>query len=229
VAKKSILVVDDEPQIQRALRVGLAAQGYEVTAASSGEAALDCAAGHEFDIVILDLGLPGMDGVAVCRALREWTRTPILVLSVRSDEAQKIAALDAGADDYITKPFGMGELLARIRAALRRTVGDDTPAQALLTVGPLVIDFARRIVTRESVEVHLTPTEYALLKYLAGNADRVLTHRAILNAVWGAEYSEEYHYLRVFVRQLRQKIEPDPSRPRFILTESGVGYRFVAS
>jgi two-component system KDP operon response regulator KdpE len=227
LAKKSVLVVDDEPQIQRALRVGLAAQGYEVTAAASGEAALDCAAGREFDIVILDLGLPGMDGVEVCRALREWTRTPILVLSVRSDESQKIAALDAGADDYITKPFGMGELLARIRAALRRATGDDTPPTPLLTVGPLVIDFARRVVTREAVEVHLTPTEYALLKYLAANADKVLTHRAILNAVWGAEYGEEYHYLRVFVRQLRQKIEPDPGRPRFILTESGVGYRFV--
>jgi two-component system, OmpR family, KDP operon response regulator KdpE len=222
---KRILVVDDEPQIVRALRVALSAQGYEALTATDGEAALDLAAAKPPDAVILDLGLPGLSGLEVCRSLREWTAVPILVLSARADERQKVAALDLGADDYITKPFGMDELLARVRAALRRS-GKVPPTEAVLEAGELSIDFARRLVTVSGREVHLTPTEYSLLKIMATNPDRVLTHGTLLRSVWGSEYGEEAHYLRVFVRQLRQKIEPDPSRPRHILTEPGIGYRF---
>lgn len=225
--KKRILVVDDEPQIVRALRVALTGAGYEMATAVNGEQALDEAAVSPPDAVILDLGLPGIDGLEVCRLLREWTRAPILVLSARVSEREKVAALDLGADDYITKPFGMAELLARLRVALRR-VGAAAPAQAALEIGDLRIDFDRRRVTVAGQEVHLTPTEYSLLKVLATQPDRVLTHGMLLRSVWGSEYGEEAHYLRVFVRQLRQKIEADPSRPRFILTEPGVGYRFRA-
>lgn len=223
--RKRILVVDDEPQIIRALRVGLSAHGYEVVTAANGEEALDRAAATPPDAVILDLGLPGLDGLEVCRSLREWSQAPILVLSARMAEREKVAALDLGADDYVTKPFGMDELLARLRAALRRAQAA-APAPASLETGELRIDFDRRLVTVAGREVHLTPTEYSLLKLLATNPDRVLTHGMLLRSVWGSEYSEEAHYLRVFVRQLRQKIEPDPSRPRHILTEPGVGYRF---
>jgi two-component system, OmpR family, KDP operon response regulator KdpE len=222
---KRILVVDDERQIVRALRVGLTAHGYEVLTASNGDEALDLAASTPPDAVILDLGLPGIDGLEVCRTLREWASVPILVLSARTQEREKVAALDLGADDYITKPFGMDELLARLRAALRRAAAIP-PAEAILQAGDLRIDFSRRLVTVAGQEVHLTPTEYSLLKVLATNPDRVLTHGVLLRSVWGSEYGEEAHYLRVFVRQLRQKIEPDPSRPRHILTEPGVGYRF---
>ncbi len=223
--RKRVLVVDDEPQILRALRVALTARGFEVVTATNGEEALDSAASAPPDAVILDLGLPGQDGLEVCRSLREWSAVPILVLSARAAEREKVAALDLGADDYITKPFGMDELLARLRAALRRT-GAAPPAEAVLEAGDLRIDLGRRLVTVAGREVHLTPTEYSLLKLLATNPDRVLTHGMLLRAVWGAEYGEEAHYLRVFIRQLRQKIEPDPARPRLILTEPGVGYRF---
>jgi two-component system KDP operon response regulator KdpE len=223
--KKRILVVDDEPQIVRALRVGLTAHGYEVIPATDGEAALDQAATMPPDAVILDLGLPGQDGLEVCRTLREWSPAPILVLSARAEERQKVAALDLGADDYITKPFGMDELLARLRAALRRA-GGSAPAEAVLTADGLTIDFSRRLVTVAGEAVHLTPTEYSLLRILASNPDRVLTHGMLLRNVWGSEYGEEAHYLRVFIRQLRQKVEADPSRPRLIVTEAGVGYRF---
>jgi two-component system KDP operon response regulator KdpE len=223
--RKRILVVDDEPQIVRALRVGLTAHGYEVIPVADGEAALDQAATTPPDAIILDLGLPGQDGLEVCRTLREWSPAPILVLSARAEERQKVAALDLGADDYITKPFGMDELLARLRAALRRA-GGTAPAEAVFTAGSLTIDFSRRLVTVAGQAVHLTPTEYSLLRVLASNPDRVLTHGMLLRSVWGSEYGEEAHYLRVFIRQLRQKIEADPSRPRLILTEPGVGYRF---
>ena len=223
--RKRILVVDDEPQIGRALRVALTAHGYEVEVAVNGEQALDSAATTPPDAVILDLGLPGLDGLEVCRALREWTAVPILVLSARAAEREKVAALDLGADDYVTKPFGMDELLARLRAALRRSTAVP-PTEATLEAGDLRIDFGRRLVTVAGQEVHLTPTEYSLLKVLAANPDRVLTHGMLLRTVWGSEYGDEAHYLRVFVRQLRQKIETDPSRPRHILTEPGVGYRF---
>jgi two-component system KDP operon response regulator KdpE len=225
--RKRILVVDDEPQIGRALRVALTAHGYEVVVVVDGEQALDSAATTPPDAVILDLGLPGLDGLEVCRALREWTAVPILVLSARAAEREKVAALDLGADDYVTKPFGMDELLARLRAALRRATAVP-PAEATLEAGDLRIDFGRRLVTVAGSEVHLTPTEYSLLKVLATNPDRVLTHGMLLRTVWGSEYGDEAHYLRVFVRQLRQKIEVDPSRPRHILTEPGVGYRFRA-
>jgi two-component system KDP operon response regulator KdpE len=223
--RKRILVVDDEPQIVRALRVGLTANGYEVIAAADGEVALDLAAATPPDAVILDLGLPGLNGLEVCRALREWSSVPILVLSARTMEREKVAALDLGADDYITKPFGLDELLARLRAALRRS-SSVLPTEAVLETGDIQLDFSRRRVLVAGREVHLTPTEYSLLKLLATNPDRVLTHGMLLRSVWGSEYGEEAHYLRVFVRQLRQKIEPDPSRPRHILTEPGVGYRF---
>jgi two-component system KDP operon response regulator KdpE len=223
--RKRILVIDDEPQIVRALRVGLTAQGYEVLTATNGEEALDLAASTPPDAVILDLGLPGLSGLEVCRQLREWSAAPILVLSAREAETEKVAALDLGADDYITKPFGMDELLARLRATLRRT-GAAAPAESTLEAGDLRIDFGRRLVAVDGREVHLTPTEYSLLKILATNPDRVLTHGMLLRSVWGSEYGEEAHYLRVFIRQLRQKIETDPSRPRHILTEPGVGYRF---
>jgi two-component system, OmpR family, KDP operon response regulator KdpE len=222
---KRILVVDDERQIVRALRVGLTAHGYEVLTATNGDEALDLAAATPPDAVILDLGLPGLDGLEVCRTLREWASVPILILSARTQEREKVAALDLGADDYITKPFGMDELLARLRAALRRAAAIP-PAEAILQAGDLRIDFSRRLVTVAGQEVHLTPTEYSLLKVLATNPDRVLTHGVLLRSVWGSEYGEEAHYLRVFVRQLRQKIEPEPSRPHHILTEPGVGYRF---
>jgi two-component system, OmpR family, KDP operon response regulator KdpE len=223
--KKRVLVIDDEPQIVRALRVALTANGYEVVSAANGEEALDLAATAPPDAVILDLGLPGLSGAEVCRSLREWTDVPILVLSARAEEREKVAALDLGADDYVTKPFGMDEVLARLRAALRRASAAP-PAESIFTAGDLRIDFGRRLVTVAGHEVHLTPTEYSLLKLLATNADRVLTHGMLLRSVWGSEYGEEAHYLRVFVRQLRQKIEPDPARPRYLLTEPGVGYRF---
>jgi two-component system KDP operon response regulator KdpE len=223
--RKRVLVVDDEPQIIRALRVALTAQGYDVVASVNGEQALDAAATTPPDAVILDLGLPGLSGLEVCRSLREWSQVPILVLSARSAEREKVAALDLGADDYVTKPFGMDEVLARLRAALRRSSATP-PTEAQFETGELRIDFGRRLVTVGGKEVHLTPTEYSLLKLLVANPDRVLTHGMLLRSVWGSEYGEEAHYLRVFVRQLRQKIEPDPSRPRYILTEPGVGYRF---
>jgi two-component system KDP operon response regulator KdpE len=225
--RKRILVIDDEPQIVRALRVSLSSHGYEVLTAANGEEALDLAATTPPDVVILDLGLPGLDGLEVCRTLREWSPAPILVLSARAEERQKVAALDLGADDYITKPFGMDELLARLRAALRRS-GGAPPSEAVLEAGDLRIDFSRRLVTVAGNQIHLTPTEYSLLRVLASNPDRVLTHGMLLRSVWGSEYGEEAHYLRVFVRQLRQKVEADPSRPRHILTEPGIGYRFRA-
>ena len=222
----SILIVDDEPEIRRAVLGGLRAQGYEVRAASDGEEALRLASAATPDLVILDLMMPGMDGLEVCRRLRAWSDVPILVLSARAQERQKVQALDEGADDYLTKPFGMDELTARIRAALRRhrhTLPADTPT---FTAGNLVMDYACRLVFKHDLEIKLTPHEYGILRFLTQNADRVVTHRQLLAAVWGPEDVEETQYLRVHVGHLRRKIEDVPGRPRFIVTEPGVGYRF---
>jgi two-component system, OmpR family, KDP operon response regulator KdpE len=220
-----VLVIDDEPQIRRALRAGLERNGYTVSLAASGEEGLDLAALQPADLVILDLAMPGMDGFEVCRQLREWSRAPIIVLSVREGEADKIQALDLGADDYLTKPFSLGELLARLRAVVRRAGGEE-PEMPTLTAGDLQIDFARRRVSRDGQEIRLTPTEYDLLRHLVLNPDRVLTHRQLLTRVWGAEYAEDTHTLRVHIANLRNKIESDPARPRYLHTEPRVGYRF---
>jgi len=219
-----ILVVDDEPQVLRSLRAGLAARGYQIETAADGASGLIAAADASPDLIVLDLGLPDVDGVEVCRRLREWSSIPIIVLSAREREGDKIAALDAGADDYLTKPFGMGELLARVRAALRRAVVA-VAEQPVFRVGDLVIDLARRRVARGGQEIHLTPKEYDLLKHLARHAGKVITQRQLLQAVWGPEYGDEGHYLRVQMSGLRRKLEPEPARPRYLITEPGVGYR----
>jgi two-component system KDP operon response regulator KdpE len=221
-----ILVIDDEPQIRRALRAGLEQNGYEVILAAAGSEALDQAALHPPDLVILDLAMPVMDGFEVCRQLREWSRVPVLVLSVREGEEDKIRALDLGADDYLTKPFSLGELLARLRALLRRAGAADEPEPPLFAAGELQVDFARRRVTLAGTEVHLTPIEYDLLRTLVLAPDRVLTHRQLLTRVWGTEYAEDTHTLRVHIANLRNKIEPDPARPRYVHTEPRIGYRF---
>jgi two-component system KDP operon response regulator KdpE len=219
-----VLVVDDEPQILRALQTSLRGAGYDVETAATGEQALTMAAVRPPDAVILDLVLPDMRGTEVCRELRTWTTVPIIVLSAVGDESEKVAALDAGADDYVTKPFGVDELLARLRAALRRAEPSTEP---VLEVGDLRIDLEARDVTRSGVRVQLTPHEYDLLRLLARSEGKLLTHKAILREVWGEAYSDESHYLHVYVSQLRRKLEPDPARPRMILTEPGVGYRLV--
>lgn len=220
-----ILVVDDEPQILRSLRTTLASHGYDVQTAASGEEALTLAEGRMPDLVVLDLVLPGLSGIEVCGYLRARSPVPILVLSARGDERDKVAALDLGADDYLTKPFGTGELLARIRAALRRAAGAHGPLP-VVEAGALRIDFDRRYVTLDGAEVRLTPTEFDLLKALAAHAGRVLTHTYLLRTVWGPEYEQDSQVLRVFIGQLRRKVESDPSRPAHIVTEPGVGYRF---
>ena len=220
-----VLVVDDEPAIRRFLRVTLTAHGYLVFESANGQAALLEVVQHRPDLVILDLGLPDVDGIEVTRRLREWTHLPILILSVRGQEMDKIAALDAGADDYLTKPFGAGELLARMRVALRRAA---TPtAEPIFTTHQLTLDFARRRVTMAGRELQLTPTEYDLLRVLVTHAGKVLTHRQLLREVWGAGYEHETHMLRVNISNLRHKLEPDPVRPEYILTEPGVGYRLL--
>lgn len=220
----TILVIDDEPQVLRSLRSGLTARGYAVETAVDGAQALIAAADRAPDLLVLDLGLPDMDGVEVCRRLREWSGVPIIVLSAREREPDKIAALDAGADDYLTKPFGMGELLARVRVALRRAAGARTDEPVFRT-GGLTVDFAKRRVEREGQEIHLTPKEYDLLRYLARHAGKVITQRQLLQAVWGPDYGDEGHYLRVHMSTLRRKVEPEPARPRYLITEPGVGYR----
>jgi two-component system KDP operon response regulator KdpE len=221
-----VLVIDDEPQIQRALRAGLERNGFTVQVASDGEAGLDAAALHPPDLVILDLAMPGIDGVEVCRQLREWSKVPIIVLSVREGERDKIAALNTGADDYLTKPFSLEELIARMRAVLRRAGSADEQDPPSFTAGDLHVDFARRLVTLGGKEIHLTPIEYELLRYMALNAGRVLTHRQLLTKVWGAEYAEDTRTLRVHIVHLRNKIEADPTNPRYIHTEPRIGYRF---
>jgi two-component system KDP operon response regulator KdpE len=222
-----VLVIDDEPQILRALRTILTAKHFRVSVASRGEEGLALAAAESPDVIILDLSMPDMDGVEVCSRLREWTQVPIVVLSVRDSERDKVMALDSGADDYLTKPFGIEELLARIRVALRHSTQTMGSKKAIVTAGSLNIDLVQHIVTRDGVEVKLTATEFKLLAYLAANAGRVLTHRAILSAVWDPADIDRVEYLRVYIRQLRKKLEIDPEHPRFILNEPGIGYRFI--
>jgi two-component system KDP operon response regulator KdpE len=221
-----VLAVDDEPQILRALRTSLSARGHDVTTAPNGETALDALSTTEVDLVVLDLGLPGIDGVEVIRRLRAWSTTPVIVLSVRDAQADKVAALDAGADDYVTKPFAMDELLARMRAVLRRT-GPGGAAPSVVTVGGLEVDLAKKLVSRGGQPIHLTPTEFALLELMVTNPGKLLTHRWLLQKVWGAAYGEQSNYLRVYVANLRKKLEPDPGAPSLILTEPGVGYRWM--
>ena len=220
-----ILVVDDEPQILRALSTNLRARGYDVDLAPSGEAALQLAARHHPDLVIVDLGLPGIDGVEVIRGLRGWSRVPVIVLSVRDREADKVAALDAGADDYVTKPFGMDELLARLRAALRRSTPSEE--EAVVETEHFSVDLAAKRITTPEGEVRLTPTEWSLVEFLIRNAGKLVTHRQLLQEVWGPQYERETNYLRVYFAQIRRKLEPDPARPRYFVTEPRIGYRFT--
>jgi two-component system KDP operon response regulator KdpE len=222
-----ILLVDDELSLQRVVIPLLRSRGYEVEAASSGAEALSAVAAGPPDLVILDLGLPDMDGLEVCTRLRDRWTVPIIVLSARGTEPQKVTALDRGADDYVTKPFGPEELLARIRAALRRTLASDAPPSGQLSTGELTIDFDRRRVYRADAEIHLTPKEFELLALMASRPGQVLTHRAILKAVWGPNAIGRPEHLRVLIGQLRKKIEPDPGRLRYLLTEPWVGYRFA--
>jgi len=228
-SRPRVLVIDDEPQILRALRTILGEKRFEVTTATRGEEGLARAAADPPDVIILDLGLPDMDGLTVIERLREWTQVPIIVLSVREADADKVAALDKGGDDYLTKPFSIEELLARIRVALRHDARlRGSLGETIVTAGPISIDLAQHSVLRNGEEVKLTATEFRLLAYLAANAGRVLTHRGILTTVWGPTEADHVEYLRVYVRQLRKKLEPDPERPQFVLTEPGVGYRFLA-
>jgi two-component system KDP operon response regulator KdpE len=224
--KQRILIVDDEPQITRVLRRSLTTHGYDVRVASDGLAALQTFGDWPPDLVVTDLSMPNTDGLQLCRNLRAISQLPIIVLSVRGEEKMKVQALDAGADDYVTKPFGMDELLARIRAALRRAAKPDDVASPVLEVGDFRIDLENRSVTVGGSEVHLTPKEYDLMVYLVSHPGKVLTHRTLLTAVWGGESAEQTEYLRVFVGQLRKKIEPEPSAPCYILTEPWIGYRF---
>ena len=222
-----VLAVDDEPQILRSLRTSLTARGHDVTTAPNGETALDVAATNEVDLVLLDLGLPGIDGIEVIRRVRSWSNVPIIVLSVREAQSDKVAALDAGADDYVTKPFGMDELQARIRAVMRRRA----PAEAespVVTVGDLEVDLAQHRVTKTGGPVHLTPTEFALLEQFVRNPGKLLTHQWLLRRVWGQGYGSETTYLRTYVRALRRKLGDDAANPELITTEPGVGYRWIA-
>jgi two-component system KDP operon response regulator KdpE len=223
-AASRVLVVDDERQIRRTLELNLAARGYLVDLASTGEAALELAARRNPDLVILDLGLPGTDGIVVVESLRRHSKVPIVVLSARDGERAKVAALDAGADDYVTKPFGMDELIARVRAALRRAAPPDE--QALVATRHFSVDLAAKRIHVADREIRLTPTQWHLVEILVRNQGRLVTQRQLLQEVWGPSYSEETHYLRVFLAQIRRKLEPDPSRPRYFITEPGMGYRF---
>jgi len=221
-----VLIVDDEPQIVRALAVNLQAIGYKVDVARSGEEALRVAADHRPDAVILDLGLPGMDGLEVIQGLRGWTTVPIIVLSVRERERDKIAALDAGADDYVTKPFGMGELLARLRSALRRATAGDLDAPMLVTPDFTVDLSTKKVMRPDGEEVRLTPTEWGIVEVLARHQGKLVSQTQLLKQVWGPDYGAETNYLRVFMAQIRRKLEPDPTHPRYLITEPGMGYRF---
>jgi two-component system, OmpR family, KDP operon response regulator KdpE len=221
-----ILLIDDEPQILRALKTILTANHFRVSTATSGEQGIALAVAQLPDVIILDLTLPDIDGIQVCEQIREWSRIPIIVLSVRDRERDKVAALDKGADDYLTKPFGIEELLARIRVSLRHSAQSLGNKQSTITAGAVTIDLARHIVTRAGEELRLTATEFKLLAYLAANADRVLTHQAILAQVWGFAEMDHVEYLRVYIGQLRKKLEASPDDPQVILTEPGIGYRF---
>lgn len=222
-----VLVVDDEPQILGALRINLTARGYQVLTARDGASALRAAVDSKPDVVVLDLGLPDLDGTDVIVGLRGWSTVPIIVLSARTSSTDKVQALDAGADDYITKPFGMDELLARLRAAVRRAaVGVGETEQAIIEAASFTVDLAAKRVHRDGHEVHLTPTEWGLLEILVRNRGRLIAQKQLLQAVWGPGHATETHYLRVYLAQMRRKLEPDPSHPRHLLTEPGMGYRF---
>jgi two-component system KDP operon response regulator KdpE len=229
VTSARILVVDDEPQIRRVMRATLVARGYMVHTARNGEEALDKVREERFDLVLLDINMPGIGGMEACRIIRSQSDIPIVILSIRNTEKEKVEALDAGADDYVTKPFSMPELLARIRAALRRAPLLSPGTPDLLDLGKTVINFVARRVTVDGTEVRLTPKEFDLLRYLASSPNVVIPHAKLLQAVWGPDYGEEVEYLRVFINQLRKKIEPDPSHPEYLLTEPWVGYRFSLS
>jgi two-component system KDP operon response regulator KdpE len=221
-----VLVIEDEPQMQKFLGAALGSEGYRVLAAPTGEEGIALARSHHPDVILLDLGLPDLDGVDVTRRIREHSSRPILVISARGREDDKIRALDAGADDYLTKPFGTGELMARLRVALRHASrAVEERVEPVLRAFDIEVDLDKRRVTKGGAEVHLTPNEYKLLAYLLKNAGKVLTHRQLLKEVWGAAYASQTHYVRVYMVQLRHKLESDPARPRFLLTEAGVGYR----
>jgi two-component system, OmpR family, KDP operon response regulator KdpE len=221
-----VLVVDDEPSILRALRINLSAREYDVSTAIDGTTGLAAVARDRPDVIILDLGLPDMDGTEVIHGVRGWTSIPIIVLSAWGQESQKVAALDAGADDYVTKPFGMDELLARLRAAVRRS--SPAPDEPVVTTPDFTVDLAAKRVIRDGADVRLTPTEWQLLEILARSRGRLITQKQLLQDVWGPSYGSESNYLRVYIAQLRRKLEPEPSRPRYLLTEPGMGYRFQA-
>lgn len=220
-----VLVVDDESQIRKLLRVALTVHGYDVEEVGTGKDAIVRAAMFKPDLLVVDLGLPDMDGKMVVKEIREWSKSPIIVLTARDQEQEKIEALDLGADDYVTKPFSTGELLARMRVCLRR-IGNDEK-DTIIQCGGLAIDLARRRITVEEQEIKLTPTEYDIVKVLAQNAGRVLTHKQLLKAVWGNDYNDDTHYIRIYIGQIRRKLEKNPTQPRYIITESGVGYRLM--
>jgi two-component system KDP operon response regulator KdpE len=225
----TIIVIEDEAQIRRFLRTALASEGYQVIEAQTGKQGLTEAATRKPDLIILDLGLPDMDGVEVINGIRSWSSVPVIILSARSQESDKISALDAGADDYLVKPFGVGELLARMRVALRHVSSTANGEEGVFSVGELKVDMIHRKVTVSGAEVHLTPIEYRLLTVLVKHAGKVLTHRLLLKEVWGPNYVERAHYLRIYMGTLRHKLEKDPACPRFLLTEVGVGYRLAAA
>ncbi len=220
-----VLVIEDEAPLRRALRIFLEAHDYAVVLAASGREGLDLAAHEHPDVVILDLGLPDMDGVVVAAALRGWSTVPIVVLSARDAEPVKVAALDAGADDYVTKPFAMNEFLARLRAALRRAA--PTEQERVIDTPDFSVDLGSKQIHHDGAEIHLTPTEWQIVEVLARNRGKLVTQQALLQQVWGPQYERETHYLRIYMSQIRRKLEPDPSRPRYFITEPGMGYRFV--
>jgi two-component system KDP operon response regulator KdpE len=222
----TVLVIDDDPQILRALRINLTAHGYHVHTADDGAAGLRAATDRRPDVIVLDLGLPDLDGTDVIEGVRSWSTVPIIVLSARTDSTDKVQALDTGADDYVTKPFGMDELLARLRAAVRRSATDADPDEPVVDAGDFTIDFAAKRVIRDGAEVHLTPTEWNIIETLARNHGRLVGQRQLLREVWGPAYRNETNYLRVYLAQLRRKLEPEPGRPRHLITEPGMGYRF---
>lgn len=221
-----VLVIDDEPQILRALRINLSVRGYEVHTASDGASALHTAAEHKPDVVILDLGLPDMSGIEVLEGLRGWLTAPVIVLSARTDSSDKVEALDAGADDYVTKPFGMDEFLARLRAAVRRGSASVAGDEPVIETSSFTVDLASKKVTKRGADVHLTPTEWGMLEMLVRNRGKLVGRDELLKEVWGPAYAKETHYLRVYLAQLRRKLEDDPSHPKHLLTEAGMGYRF---
>jgi two-component system KDP operon response regulator KdpE len=221
-----VLVIDDEPQILRALRINLSVRGYDVRTAATGAEALRAAADFRPDVVVLDLGLPDMSGIDVLGGLRGWSSAPVLVLSARTDAFDKVAALDAGADDYVTKPFGMDEFLARLRAAVRRSTSTETSAEPIVETASFTVDLANKVVTKNGRQIHLTPTEWGILEILVRNSGKLVTREQLLTEVWGPTYAKSSHYLRVYLAQLRRKLEDDPSHPIHLLTEAGMGHRF---